>query len=125
LDVPGMLTKAGLNNFNGSINLVFDVQEVAGALLIAGGCVDEANTYVFEITPHAVSESASKSLSYWSTANGDETMVTLWNATDESQDTIFRLTFSGGIYELPVHLNPRSTNSFNISEIIQSQVPDA
>jgi hypothetical protein len=107
LDLPGMLAAAGLTNFSGSVSLVFDVQGSTGGLLIAGGSVDQNNTYVFEITPHAVAESASKSLSYWSTANGDDTMVTLWNGADEAQDVSFRITFSGGFYELPIHMNPR------------------
>lgn len=125
LDVPGMLTAAGLSNFSGSVNLIFDVQGNTGGLLIAGGSVDQNNTYVFETTPHGIGESVSKSLSYWSIANGDDTMVTLWNGADEAQDVVFRLTFSSGSYELPIHLNPRATQAFNISEIVQSQTPDA
>lgn len=124
LDVPALMAAAGLKNFSGSVNLVFDVQGNTGGLLMAGGSVDRNNTYVFGVSPHGVSESASKSLSYWSTANGDDTMVTLWNPADETQDLMFRLTFSGGHYSYPIHLDPRATRTFNISEIIQNQIPD-
>ena len=69
-------------------------------------------------------ESVAKSLSYWSTANGDDTMITLWNPADEAQDLVFTLFFSGGHYNFPVHLGPRATGAFNISEIIHNQIPD-
>src|SRR5258708_7751385 len=51
-------------------------------------------------------------------------MVTLWNPADEAQELLFTLFFSGGHYDLPVHLGPRATRMFNISEIIQNQIPD-
>src|SRR2546421_4601165 len=49
-----------------------------------------------------VAESAAKSIPYWSTANGDDTMVTLWNPTDENQDLLYTLFFSGGHYIYPI-----------------------
>jgi hypothetical protein len=52
-------------------------------------------------------------------------MVTVWNPADEAQDFTYTLFFSGGHYALPLHLGPRATRSFNLSEIIQSQMPDA
>jgi hypothetical protein len=125
LDVMGLISAAGLKNFNGSVNLVFDVQGTASGLLLAAGSVDQTNTYVFEVSARGVVESAGKSISYWSTANGDDTMVTLWNPADEAQDFVFRLIFSGGHYGLPIHLEARATRTFNISEIIQNQVPDS
>ncbi len=122
LDVPALLSLAGLQNFNGSFNLVFDVE---GLVLMASGSVDQKNTYVFEVIPASVNESASKTLGRWSTANGDDTMVTLWNPADEAQDLLFTVHFSGGHYNLPVHLGPRATRMFNLSEIVQNQIPDA
>ena len=80
--------------------------------------------YVFEVIPQGIGESISKSLSYWSTANGDDTMVTLWNPADEAQNLVFTLFFAGGSYRYPVPLGPRATRTFNVSEIIQSQLPD-
>jgi hypothetical protein len=108
LDVPALLTAAGLPNFNGSFNLVFDVE---GSVLMASGSVDQKNTYVFEVLPKAVLESASKNLAYWSAGNGDDTMVTLWNPADEAQDFVFTLFFSGGHYDLPIHLEARATRA--------------
>jgi hypothetical protein len=125
LDVPSLLALSGLKNFNGAVNLILEVQGPTGSALLASGSVDQSSTYVFEVVPRGVSESASKNLSYWSTANGDDTMVTLWNAADEAQDLVFTIFFSAGHYLLPVHLGPRATQMFNISEVIQNQIPDS
>jgi hypothetical protein len=75
LDMPSVLASAGLTNFTGSVNLVFDVQAKPGSLLLSAGSVDKRNTYVFAVYPRGIRESASKSLSYWSTGNGDDTML--------------------------------------------------
>jgi hypothetical protein len=124
LDVLSLQKLAGLGGFNGSINLILDAQGESPSLLMSGGSVDTKNNYVFQVPPRAVGESASKTLSYWSTANGDDTMVTVWNPADESQDYVFTLLYAGGQHRTPIHLSARATQSFNISEIIQSQVPD-
>ena len=124
LDIPQMLTAAGLKDFSGSISLVFDIQGDPAGLLMAGGSVDQKYSYVFGVVPRGVKASAAKSLSYWSIGNGDDTMITLWNAADEAQDLIFRLMFAGGHYDYQIHLEPRATQMFNISEIVRSQVPD-
>ena len=125
LNVPALLADAGLASFSGSVNLILEVQGPSRSLLLASGSVDAKNTYVFQVFPHGVQESAAKSISYWSTGNGDDTMVTIWNPADEAQDFLFRLDFTGGHYTLPIHLEPRATQTFNISEVIQNQIPDA
>jgi hypothetical protein len=124
LDVPAMLTAAGLKNFSGSGSPVFGVQGDPAGLLMAGGSVDQKYTYVFGVVPRGVKVSSAKNLSYWSIGNGDDTMVTLWNAADEAQDLIFRLMFEGGHYDFPIHLGPRATHMFNVSEIVRRQLPD-
>jgi hypothetical protein len=124
LDLHSMMSAAGLKNFNGSFNLILDVPSRLGGLLMASGSVVQSHTYVFEVLPNGVGESMSKSLAYWSTAKGDDTMVTLWNPADEGQDFIFTLFFSGGSYKYPIHLEPRATRMFNVSEISSNQIPD-
>jgi hypothetical protein len=124
LPVEAMLVQAGLANFNGSFNLILEADTKPRELLMASGSVDQTNTYVFEVPAQGIAESASKSLSYWSTGKGDDTMITLWNPADEAQDFVFTLFFTGGSYKYPVSLAPRATRNFNISEIIHSQVPD-
>lgn len=125
LDVPGLLTGAGLKNFNGSVNLVLDEKGPQGALLLSSGSVDQKGTYVFEVMPRGIAQSASKGLPYWSTGNGNDTMITVWNPADEAQDFIFTLFYTGGHYGYPIHLEPRATQTFNVSEIIHSRIPDA
>ena len=120
-----MLSLLGPKNFNGSFNLVFDAEAKPGSLVLASGSIDQTNTYVFEAVPRGVAEGGSKSLQCWSTGNGDDTMVTLWNPADEAQHFVFTLFFTGGYYALPLHVGPRATRAFNISEIIQNQMPDA
>jgi hypothetical protein len=124
LDIRSLLTNAGVASLNTSVNLILDVRGKPESVLLASGSVDKKNTYVFEVMPHAVLESASKGIGYWSTGNGDDTMVTLWNPADEDQDYIFTLFFSGGHYNLPIHLGPRATRMFNISQLVQNQAPD-
>jgi len=124
LNVPSLLASAGLKNFNGSLNLILDFHGKQHGLLMASGSVDKRGTYVFEVLPEGISKSISKSLGYWSTGNGDDTMVTLWNPADEAQDFVFTLYFSGGHYALPIHLDPRATRMFNVSEVIHNQIPD-
>jgi hypothetical protein len=79
LDAQALLGAAELKNFNGSVNLVLDTEAQFGALALAAGSVDQTKTYVFEVIPRAVGEGGSQALCYWSTANGDDTMVSLWN----------------------------------------------
>lgn len=125
LDVPSLLASAGLGSFYGNVNLILDADGPPRSLLLASGSVDAKKTYVFQVFPRGIQESAAKSISYWSTGNGDDTMVTVWNPADEAQDFRFTLNFTGGHYRLPLHLEPRATQTFNISEIIQNQIPDA
>jgi hypothetical protein len=125
LNVASLLAQFGPKNFNGSFNLVFTGEARRGSLLMAAGSVDQTNTYVFEVVPRGVTEGGSKSLQYWSTGNGDDTMVTVWNPADDAQDFVFTLYFKGGHYAMPLHLEPRATRTFDVSQIIQNQVPDA
>jgi len=125
LDVPLLLTQFGPKNFNGNFNLVFDGEAPPGSLIMSSGSVDQTNSYVFEVGGRGVGEGMFKSLQYWSTGNGDDTMVTVWNPADEVQDFAFTLYFTGGHYTLPRHLEPRATRNLNVSEIVQNQVPDA
>jgi len=53
LDVTSLLATITLKNFNGSINLVLDVEAKPGNVLMASGSVDQKNTYVFEVIPQA------------------------------------------------------------------------
>jgi hypothetical protein len=124
LNLIALISAGTLRSFNGSLNLTFDFQGPRGALVMAGGSVDLKNTYVFEVRPQIVSESAARGLSYWSTANGDDTMINLWNPADEAQDFVLTLYFSDGHYKYPLHLGPKAAMMLNMSDILQSGLPD-
>ncbi len=124
LDAPSFLAMSGLKNFNGSVSLILDVQGNPHSLLMTGGSVDQTDTYVFESLPSPAKESVGKSVSRWTIDKGDDTMVTLWNPADEAQDLVFTMHFLGGHYRYPIHLGPRATHMFNVSEIVQNQVSD-
>jgi hypothetical protein len=125
LNAPALIASAGLKDFNGSVNVVLDTNGPNGALVLTSGSVDQKDSYVFEVVPKGFGESSAKSLCYWSTGNGDDTMVTLWNPADEEQDLVLTLFYSGGHYAYPIQLGPRATRSFNISEILHLSIPDS
>jgi len=78
------------------------------------GSADQKNTDVFEVVPGLLLQSAAKTLPYWSTGNGDDTMVTLWNPTDEVQDLRFTTFFAGGHDRFLVNLLPEATRRINL-----------
>lgn len=124
LDISSYLTAAGLKNYNGDVNLVLDTKGQSGGLLAAAGSVDQTKTYVFEVLPRSFTESVSKSIAYWSTANRDDTMITLWNPADEQQDLVFTLYYSGGHNSFPIYLGPRESRSLNVSEFTMEGIHD-
>jgi hypothetical protein len=125
LDISSYLTTAGLQNYNGDVNLVLDTKGQSGGLLAAAGSLDQTKTYVFEVMPRGFAESVSKSFAYWSTANGDDTMVTLWNPADEQQDFLFTLYHPGGHNSFPIYLGPHESRSLNVSEFTMGGIHDA
>ncbi len=124
LDTSSYLTTAGLKNYNGDVNLVLDTRGQSGGLLAVAGSVDQTKTYVFEVLPRGFKESVSKSIAYWSTANRDDTMITLWNPADEQQDFLFTLYYAGGHNSFPIYLGPRESRSFNVSEFTMEGIHD-
>lgn len=125
LDMQTVLKQAGLSNYNGMLNLTFKTTSSPSAVLLASGSVDQTGTYVFQVLPHEVRESMAKTIAYWSTGNGDDTMVTIWNPADEAQNFLLTLHYSGGKYVMPLHLEARATRFLNIASIIHDQIPDA
>jgi hypothetical protein len=124
-DVASSIAAAGVKNLNGMVNLQFYIPDKSPALIMASGSVDNTHTYVFEVKPWGVLESTARSIGAWSTANGDDTMVTVWNPADEPQRLALTLFFAGGHYKLPIDLEARATRTLNISDIISAQIPDA
>ncbi|HKW75173.1 MAG TPA: hypothetical protein VJN64_06580 [Terriglobales bacterium] len=125
LDGNDILARAGLANFNGSVNLGFSFNGDGNDLLLATGSVDQKGTYVLPVEATGNGESESKWLKYWSVANGDDTMISLFNPGDKPEDLQMTLFFMDGQYKVPIHLDPKGSTMLMLGEIITAHRPDA
>ena len=125
VNTSSLLKQAGLAQFNGRFSLTYKTTAPSEALVLAGGSVDQTGTFVFQVLPHEIRESMAKTISYWSTGNGNDTMVTLWNPSDDPQAFRFTVEYKGGTYIMPLKLGPRASRFFNIAALIHDQIPDS
>jgi len=127
VDMESMLGTVGVKNLNGTINLGIAFAGQSGDLLIASGSVDQTGTYVFEVRPQAISSTIGKITGYWSIANGNDTMYSLWNPTDAPQDLTATIYYGdgSGTYRLPIHLAPQASTMIDIAMLIMSKTRDA
>lgn len=127
VDLTHELDAAGLAGFNGTINLAVVFTGKAGDVIVATGSVDQTGTYVFEVAPQAVSKTNRKIGSYWSAANGNDTMFSLWNPTGEAQDIAMTFYYGdgSGTYNLPVHLDAEGSAMVDVNMLKMEQTPDA
>jgi len=125
--LQGPLDAAGLQNFNGSINLSTSFTGHSGDLVIATGSVDQTGTYVFEVGPKAISTATSQFSNYWSVANGNDTMYSLWNPTGSAQDILVTIYYGDGSgkYTVPVHLDAQASTMIDMAMLIAEIKPDA
>ena len=100
---------------------------LAGSLHRAVATPDNTGTYVFEVEPEGVSPGDSKQVAYWSTANGFDTMYSLWNPTAQAEDLTVTFYYGdgSGSYVLPVHLVPNGSTMIDVMMLIESGQPDA
>jgi hypothetical protein len=125
LDLPAELAAAGVPSNVGMLTLGFSSTAAATDLLLATGSVDQTGTYVFEVECKGSGPSEGKILGNWNVADGNDTMVSVWNSSDADQDLTAILFYSGGQYKYPLHLAKNASTMFNVSEIIMMQMPDA
>jgi hypothetical protein len=127
LDLPSMLASLGLGTLNGDINLSFSITGHGGDLVIATGSVDQTGNYVFPVPPDAIGKSFAKGIGYWTVANGQDTMYSLWNPTNTDQDFVVTLHYGDGSgqYVLPVHLAAQASTTIDIGMLIAMGQPDA
>jgi hypothetical protein len=78
-------------NWNGGITLAYSYQGPANSLLAATGAVDQSGSYVFAVEPRVTGQSVSKSSVFWSTAGAFDTMYSIWNPTQGSQEITMRI----------------------------------
>lgn len=127
LDMKKVLKSMGLERASGTIDLVVSYSGQIADIIEAAGSVDQSGTYVFEVPARTAETSLSKEVPYWSTANGSDTMVTVWNSSSTAEDVTLTLRFLGGAghYVIPVHLEPYASSNFDVMELIMSQQPDS
>ncbi len=113
--------------FGGSINLSLSFTGKGGDLVLASGSVDQTGTYVFEVEPQGVGSSRSKYTNYWGVANGNDTMLSLFNPTNAAQDILATFYYGDGSgkYTLPVHLEPQASTLIDMAMLIAEHHPDA
>lgn len=124
LDMVQLLSRAKLDGLDGIINLKFSFSGQAQDLQLATGSVDQTGTYVFEVVPQGVGPTFGKEIPFWSTAQGNDTMITLWNATNTAEDLALTLYWNSGHYKLPIHLEPEDSTMVMLSEVKRQNQPD-
>jgi hypothetical protein len=107
------------------VQIQFDVTERLGQLIIAAGSIDQSKTYVFEVLPKMLGTSLGTHLPSWSVGQGNDTMVSIWNHGNISQDVLATVFFGGAKYSYPVHLEPLAARMLSLGELISEQIPDA
>lgn len=126
-DMAAAIANLGLRNFNGPLTVSVSFTGHPGDLVMATGSVDDTGTYVFEAEPQGVSQSLSKQLSYWTTANGFDTVLMLDNPTISAEDLTVTFYYGdgSGSYVLPVHLAAKGSKMVDVEVLVESQQPDA
>jgi Bacterial Ig-like domain (group 2) len=126
VNLQGAFTAARLKNVNGSINLSTSFTGNAGDLVLATGSIDQTGSYVFEVEPESVGSFRSKNANYWGVANGNDTMLSLWNPTGASQDILVTFYYGNGSgkYKLPLHLGPQTSTMIDMAMLIAENEPD-
>ena len=127
LDLPSMLANLGLGGLNGDINLSFSITGHGGDLVIATGSVDQTGNYVFPAPTEGIGKSFAKAIGYWTVANGQDTMYSLWNPTNTDQDFVVTLHYGDGSgqYVMPLHLPAQASSTIDIAMLIAMGQPDA
>ncbi len=126
LGLTAMMQALGLSNFNGSINLALNYTGRPGEVQVATGSVGQTGNYVFEVDPEGLGQSLSKEASYWSVADGFDTMFSVWNPISTAEDltVTFYYADGSGKYTLPVHLDGNASAMIDIMKLKMSGQPD-
>ena len=126
LDLMGMFP-ASLKGFSGTVNLEFSYPGQNGDVAMAGGSVDQSGTYVFETNPEGLGTTMSREMTYWSTAGGSDTMISLSNPAGKAEDLVVVFYVAGmqKPYRLPVHLEAHALYNIDVMQLEMNGQPDA
>jgi hypothetical protein len=123
LPLQSMIQGLGLN---GAITLVVSYSGQAGALLASTGSVDTTGNYVFAVPAHAAAASAGKTSVFWTTANGFDTMYSIWNPASQAQPLLATFQLGNGqTYLYPVTVPALGTAMIDVKEIAAMGTPDS
>ncbi|HEV2386360.1 MAG TPA: Ig-like domain-containing protein [Candidatus Acidoferrales bacterium] len=127
IPIERLLDSAGLAGYDGNVTLAFSYTGGFGDLVVATGSVDQTGTYVFEVPVSATGQSWAKESPFWTTANGSDTMFTLWNSGTAPEDLVATITWNGmsGHYNLPVHLDAGASLVIDMAQLIALNRPDS
>ena len=122
LPLQSMIQGLGLN---GAITVVFSYSGQAGALLASTGSVDTTGNYVFAVPAHPSGQSAGKTSTFWTTANGFDTMYSIWNPASQAQPLLATFQLGNGqTYLYPVTVPASGTAMIDVKEIGEMGAPD-
>ncbi len=127
---PGQVSTLGSSFFSaskfasGTAHLMFAFRGREGDLLVQTGSVDQTMNYVFEVVPAEMLPTASRTLCFWSAEGDSDSMITVWNYDSSAQDLVLKLFFTGGRYQIPIHLGPGETYTLSTMELVRSGRPD-
>ncbi len=126
LNLMAMLP-ASFQNFSGTVNLELSYTGQNGQVAMAAGSVDQTGTYVFETNPEGLGQTICRDMTYWSIANGSDTMISLWNPGNQAEDltVLFYVAGAQKPYQLPVHLEPQALYSIDVMQLAMTGLPDA
>jgi len=112
------LQRLGLGNYSGSINLVVGSTAKFGEILFTAGSVDKTGTYVFEVSCNALRKSSKILFGEWNIADGNDTMISVWNPTNIDEDVVLHLYHDADELQFPIHLPKGTSTMVNASQII-------
>ncbi|HEX5411140.1 MAG TPA: hypothetical protein VFZ27_04695 [Terriglobia bacterium] len=127
VDMAKRLKDLNLTDFNGNINVTYSFVGQQGDLIMAPGSVDQTGNYVFQVLAQTVNPGWARDVGAWTVAGGYDTMLTLWNPSNTTEDlmAIFYFPDGSGQYQLPVHLAARASMGIDMAQLIALSEPDA
>jgi hypothetical protein len=124
VDMKPLLASAGLNGYNGYINLQTTFGGSSGDVMVETGSIDPTFNYVFEVPAHVEQDTGSQLFNYWNTNGDTDSMFTLWNYSATPQDFVLTFFHQEGKYELPIHLAPHASMTMSMAKLVRGGVQD-
>ncbi len=87
---------------------------------------DSPEARVFEVRPQPVTGAQRRIGDHWSIANGDDTMLSLWNPTGQTEDVEVTFLYGDGSgqYVMEFHLAAGASAALDLKQLIAQGMPD-